>query len=141
MLGDCHGLRVLVVDDEPMVLRMVATMLEHAGCTVRAIDRPIDALAAIREHPELIDLVLTDVVMPGMSGVELAARAREISPRLPLLFMSGFTGVATPDGPLVAKPFKSADLLATIESVIRASRKPTRREEAGGASPSASRSA
>lgn len=141
MLRDHHGLRVLVVDDEPLVLRMVATMLEHAGFTVEAAHDGSGALAAIREHPENIDLLLSDVVMPGMGGVELADKAREIAPRLPFLFMSGFTGMDTPHGPLIAKPFKPADLVAAVESVICASRRAPHREGPGDASPGTARSA
>lgn len=131
MLGDRHGLRVLVVDDEPMVLRMVTAMLEHAGCAVYPTNGPAEALTAIREHPTSLDLLLTDVVMPGMSGQELADEVHTVAPDIPVLFMSGFTGITVPHGPIIMKPFKSADLLASVESAIRASRKTPAREGSG----------
>ncbi|HWR51231.1 MAG TPA: response regulator [Bryobacteraceae bacterium] len=138
---DCHALRVLVVDDEPAVLRMVATMLEHAGFTVQTAHSGADALALIREQPEAVHLLLSDIMMPGLGGLELASKAGEIAPLLPILFMSGFTGMAAPHGPLIAKPFKSAELIAAIERVLSPSRRAPGRQGPSEAVPGAAQSA
>jgi DNA-binding response OmpR family regulator len=140
MALDRHAVRVLVVDDDPTVARMVAAILEHAGFGVQTAHSGNDALNAIQEQPEAITVLLTDIVMPGMDGVELAEEVHKIAPRLPILFMSGFTGTATPYGPLIVKPFKPADLVAAIESVVAPSRRAPGRE-APDATPGAARSA
>ncbi|HWR54592.1 MAG TPA: response regulator [Bryobacteraceae bacterium] len=121
--------RVLVVDDDAAVLSMVAKSLVAAGFAVATAHGGNDALVAIREQPEAIDLLLTDVVMPEMDGAALACKVREIVPNLPILLMSGFADIATRHGPLIAKPFKPAALIAMIDSLLSLERRAPGREE------------
>jgi DNA-binding NtrC family response regulator len=116
---------VLVVDDEVDVLRVLERGLSHEGFQVRTAR---SAEAAIKAFPEMSprpDLLLTDVVMPGMSGPSLAERLREIDPGLKVLFMSGYDStqvvqryVVDQGYSLIAKPFTAADLRAAIEAAL-----------------------
>lgn len=112
---------ILVVEDEGSVRRLVARILRSDGHHVVVSDSGEDALARFTSQPESIDLLLTDVVMPGMGGLELARRLRTLSETLPILFMSGYTEdtVRKEMGPLraefIAKPFSRRGLLATVQ--------------------------
>ena len=94
-------------------------MLSDAGYTVLAPESPADALSAIESDTP--DLMLTDVVMPGMSGIELARAARVHSPGVRVMFMSGYhewhAGVAE-GGTLIRKPFTPSLLLSRISQVF-----------------------
>lgn len=116
------GRRVLLVEDDARVRRAVARMLARLGHEVQVAD---DAEAAERAVAETaVDLVLTDVVMPGVSGPDLAERLRGTRPGLPIVFMSGYPGREverlgmSPSDPFLAKPFTLADLEAKLAEVI-----------------------
>jgi len=81
---------VLLVEDDPSVLALVRTLLQRLGHRVLTAASGQDALRVANEHSERIDLVLTDVVMPGMNGVDLMARLHAKYPALPCIFMSGY---------------------------------------------------
>src|SRR5215207_5170840 len=83
------SLYVLVVDDIESVRRLVRRVLEHADHRVLEAANGLEALARLAENPT-VDLVITDLRMPKMDGWELATRLAGRSPRLPVLFMSGF---------------------------------------------------
>jgi CheY-like chemotaxis protein len=80
------------------------------------------ALHAMTEHEDAVDVVLTDVIMPGMSGIDLARRLRSERPALPLVYFSGHHGdVQRPDdGPLIHKPFTPEELVTSIADVLPA---------------------
>jgi two-component system, cell cycle response regulator CpdR len=80
--------KVLLVDDEPMVLDVVATMLEDLGCDVETSTTAEDALRRIGSEPD-IDILLADVNMPGLDGRDLAFRAKQMQPDLLVLLLSG----------------------------------------------------
>jgi CheY-like chemotaxis protein len=83
---------ILVVDDDDGVLGLVRELLEYDGFSVRAARGGAEAVEIFTRHLGSIDLVITDMMMPGMSGVDLGRRLREIEPQIPLIFMSGFSG-------------------------------------------------
>ncbi|MGV8039257.1 MAG: PAS domain-containing protein [Thermoanaerobaculaceae bacterium] len=119
-----HG-TILVVEDEPAILTVVKTMLERQGYLVLAASSPDEALRLGAAHGKEIRLLLTDVVMPGMNGRELATRLRMFHPGIEPLFMSGYTanviahhGVLDEGVHFIAKPFSSADLVAKVEQVL-----------------------
>ncbi len=125
-----HGQRVLVVEDEDAVRDMVTRILQHHGYTVLAADRGPIALDLVGDHPP--DLLLTDVIMPEMSGRDLAHRMRQHHPHLPVIFMSGYSdGILTAqhilqaDTPLIQKPFTAGELLHTIHRVLNTAPSPT----------------
>lgn len=87
------GERVLVVEDEISLLRMVKMMLERLGYTVITTHSPSDAIKIIQTKARSIDVLLTDLVMPQMSGVELYNKAKSYKNDLKCLFMSGYTDI------------------------------------------------
>jgi len=116
---------ILVVEDEEAVRELTALILTSAGYRViTATDGP-EALLEHGRHPDRIDLLLTDVVMPGMSGKELADRLTGLTPHLGVLYMSGYTdnaivhhGVLDEGTHFIAKPFRGKGLLAKVRSVL-----------------------
>jgi CheY-like chemotaxis protein len=109
---------ILLVEDEPGVRSLAGRALAARGYRVLAASSGSEALALARSYPERIHLLLSDVVMPRMSGPEIAERLVALRPDMKVLFMSGYTGsgLARPDwlpesAPLLTKPF-SAQLLA-----------------------------
>jgi PAS domain S-box-containing protein len=118
---------VLVVEDEPAVRRLIERILRGAGYQVLGAATGNEALALCEKQAGGIDLLLTDVVMPQMSGRELAERLAKLCPRLKVLYMSGYTedaivhhGVLDPDTQFIAKPFATADLARKVREVLEA---------------------
>jgi PAS domain S-box-containing protein len=116
---------ILVVEDEVAILRMATKVLERQGYRVLGVSRPVDAIRVAREHAEEIDLLLTDVIMPQMNGLDLSRRLLEINPGLKCIFMSGHTadvmaerGVLNDGEHFVQKPFSVVALAAKIREVL-----------------------
>jgi two-component system cell cycle sensor histidine kinase/response regulator CckA len=115
---------ILVVEDEDAVRVLTARTLELYGYSTVTADGPAAALEVVAQHAEPIDLLLTDLVMPGMSGRELAEQIRARLPRIGVVFMSGYAGTAAAqDGLLgasgyVQKPFSAGELAQTIREVL-----------------------
>ena len=112
---------VLVVEDEDPVRELVRRVLENAGYVVLAASRPSQAERLLDEN-EHVDLLLSDVVMPEMSGYELAAQIRARRPDLRLLFMSGYahrvSGADDVDGELLKKPFAPEQLAQAVRNAL-----------------------
>jgi CheY-like chemotaxis protein len=112
---------ILVVDDDAAIRRFVRSILEQAGHTVLEADLPENALAVLRTHVPPPDLLLTDILMPGLNGIALAAQAHKIVPGLHVLFMSGFARhyAAELSGSVcLSKPFKPAELVASVQAAL-----------------------
>jgi len=116
---------ILIVEDEPDVSEFARDALVLYGYTVLSATSPNEALAIARRHRDDIDVVLTDVVMPGMSGRELATRIAEICPRARVAYMSGYTedaivrrGVHSAEIPFIAKPFTADSLAHHLRTVL-----------------------
>ena len=116
---------VLLVDDDDGVRSLVRVVLERAGYTVLEAGDAPTALGIAERHLEPIHLLLTDVVMPGMNGRELARRLTADHPTLRVLYMSGFPGVAgdapdllEPGAAFVAKPFNLTTLVERLRAVL-----------------------
>ncbi|MDP2273289.1 MAG: MASE1 domain-containing protein [Archangium sp.] len=111
---------ILVVEDEPLVRRTVVLVLERAGHRMLTAGDGEEALALLRQPGHGVELVLTDVVMPRMGGVELARAVRASYP-LPVLFMSGFheSHVELAAEQVLAKPFTADQLMSAIELALR----------------------
>jgi two-component system, cell cycle sensor histidine kinase and response regulator CckA len=105
---------VLVVDDDSRILSLTGQMLRLAGYTVLETNAPTDALRIFERNTAQIDLVLSDVEMPGLTGPELAGRLRHRNPQLPFVFMSG-----TEAPGVLHKPFRMADLWATVSDALK----------------------
>jgi CheY-like chemotaxis protein len=123
--------RVLLVDDEAPLRRVVGEILLDSGYRVELAASAEEALAkceACAARAETIDLLLTDVVMPGMSGRELAIRVRSLLPHVPVLFMSGYEEHSGLGGgePVIPKPFTASALARRIREVLDAGSGPGR---------------
>jgi PAS domain S-box-containing protein len=122
-----RGESVLLVEDEDTVRTLAKRILTEGGYRVSAASRGRDALRLLEDPRREFDLLISDVVMPGMRGVELARRAEELRPKLPVLMMSGYTTPlaeedrrAMADAPLLEKPFSRRDLLGEVRAVLDA---------------------
>lgn len=117
---------ILVVDDEKDVRNLVRLLAERAGYRVTEAPNAEEALRLIEERLLEPQLLLTDIVMPGINGLGLAARAHHMRPSLPVIFMTGFADEyqAQLSGSVcLRKPFKAAELITAIEDVIGRPRK------------------
>ena len=116
---------ILVVEDEPVVLEMVKSILQGNGYTVLAAPNGKEALQVGESHTGSIDLVLTDIIMPGMSGGEFIQRLMPVHPGIRVLYMSGYTKYAVVDhgvlesvNSFIWKPFSPADLLLKVRETL-----------------------
>lgn len=114
---------ILVVDDEPALLEVTRRILHRAGFHVLVAHGGQAAVDLARTSPARIDLVVTDVVMPDLSGYEVARALRELDPDIRVLYLSGFAVPAPGDegalaAELVPKPFTAVDLLGAVRAVL-----------------------
>ncbi len=120
-----RGGTVLLVEDSDVVRNIVATMLEGGGITVLQAPGGEEALALARRGDTSIDLLLTDIVMPGMAGVELADRLERERPDVRILFMTGYTEeVVVNEGSLgkhrecIGKPFTQDQITKRVRKIL-----------------------
>ena len=116
---------ILIVEDEPQILQVATRILERRGYHVVAASTAEAALALVEGRPFHADLLVTDVIMPGLNGRELASRLQELLPGLRCLFMSGYTadhiarhGMLEPGIHFLQKPFSAQDLVATVRRLL-----------------------
>jgi PAS domain S-box-containing protein len=121
-----EGRTILVVEDEASVRRLVRVVLERSGFKVLEATNGRSALALTAEQTEPIDLVLTDVRMPEMGGLELSQRLREARPETRVIFMSGYASPSASEqalmreaGEVLLKPFSPPELLARLREALR----------------------
>ena len=117
---------ILLTEDERDVREVAREFLESGGYTVIEARDGIEALGLVEKHEGSIDLLITDMVMPRMTGQELAARLKEQRPKLRMLYMSGYSERAAADSlqaepgvRLLAKPFSRSALLRTVHELLR----------------------
>ncbi len=117
--------RILLAEDNADMRRFLVNALERAGYQVVAFGNGIEAYERLKEEP--FTLLLTDIVMPEMDGIELARRAAEIDPDLKIMFITGFAAVtlnasreAPQDAKVLSKPFHLRDLVAEVDRLIAA---------------------
>lgn len=121
--AEARGQRILVVEDQDDLRAVVAEILTAAGYAVMPAATGVDATALMVENGGF-DLVVSDVVMPGMTGPELVHELAEMAPRGPVVFMSGYTGGVLeahglpPDAVVLSKPFTSETLLAAVSEAL-----------------------
>ncbi|MDZ7665531.1 MAG: PAS domain S-box protein [Desulfotignum sp.] len=116
---------ILLVEDEPKILRMTRMMLERKGYTVISSATPAKAVEKAKNHSGAIDLLITDVVMPEMNGRDIARQITSLYPGIRLLFMSGYTanviahhGVLDDGVAFIQKPFSMAEMTAKVREVL-----------------------
>jgi len=114
--------RILLAEDEQAMRAYLARALENAGYNVVAVDRGTAALPLL--ETEDFDLLLSDIVMPEMDGIELAQRCSEVSPRTKVMFITGFAAVSlkcsrdAPQAKVLSKPFHLKDLVIEVERMF-----------------------
>jgi len=112
---------ILVVDDEREIRNLVRIMAERAGYRVQEAASAEEALQLLEERMLEPKLLLTDIVMPGMNGLALAAQVHHIRPTLPVIFMTGFANEYQAElcgSVCIRKPFRAPELLSAIADVI-----------------------
>ena len=100
--------RALVVDDDPLVLELLTSMLDELGCETLTARSGTDALGQLARN-QRIEMMFADINLPGLSGTELAQRARDFRPELRILLVSGRESDAR-GFPVLRKPFSKSDL-------------------------------
>lgn len=115
-------IRILLAEDEEAMRAYLARALENAGYDVVAVDRGTAALPLLeREH---FDLLLSDIVMPEMDGIELAQQAAIIAPSTRIMFITGFAAVTlragrvAPEAKVLSKPFHLKDLVMEVDRIF-----------------------
>ena len=114
--------RILLAEDETAMREYLTRALEKSGYEVVAVDRGTEAAPLLeREH---FDLLLTDIVMPEMDGIELARHCSKVSPGTEVMFITGFSAVALragqtmPNAKVLSKPFHLRDLVLEVERLF-----------------------
>jgi CheY-like chemotaxis protein len=117
--------KALVVDDQSDVLEMAVALFDSMGYEVRSARSGEDALAILQREPD-IGVLLSDVVMPGMNGVELAHQAALLAPQAKIILASGYPAAALDEGPalenveFISKPYTLAQLLKLLRTAANA---------------------
>ena len=115
-------IRILLAEDEEAMRTYLARALGNAGYEVVSVDRGTAALPLLES--ERFDLLLSDIVMPEMDGIELAQRCAEVSPQTKVMFITGFAAVTlkasreAPRAKVLSKPFHLKDLVMEVERVF-----------------------
>jgi PAS domain S-box-containing protein len=122
---DVPGARVLLVDDDAAVLSVTQRLLTRLGYQVTACSSGAEALAHLTAAPDAVDLVLTDQTMPGMTGDRLLFEAKQLRPELPVMILTGFSHVLTPEriatlgaAAVLYKPVARDELVAAINGAL-----------------------
>ena len=115
-------IRILLAEDEDAMRAHLTRALENAGFEVVAVDRGTEALPLLEQYH--FDLLLSDIVMPEMDGIELAQRCAEVSPNTRVMFITGFAAVSlkasreAPQAKVLSKPFHLRDLVLEVERLF-----------------------
>ncbi len=115
-------IRILLAEDDEAMRTYLSRALEQAGYWVAAVDRGTKALPLL--ETEEFDLLLSDIVMPEMDGIELAQRCAEMSPHTRVMFITGFAAVTlkasreAPKAKMLSKPFHLKDLVLEVERIF-----------------------
>jgi len=116
-------IRILLAEDDNDMRRFLVKALENAGFQVSSHDNGMSAYQRLREEP--FEMLLTDIVMPEMDGIELAQKASAIDPAIRVMFITGFAAVAlqggrtAPEAKLLSKPFHLKDLVAEVDRLFQ----------------------
>ncbi len=115
-------IRILLAEDDEAMRTYLARALENAGYAVVSVDRGVAAVPYL--ETEHFDLLLSDIVMPEMDGIELAQKCAEISPATKVMFITGFAAVTlrasreAPSAKVLSKPFHLRDLVLEVQRVF-----------------------
>jgi CheY-like chemotaxis protein len=127
-----HNQTILVIEDDPGLRALIQEVLSSKGYSVLVAPDGVDALRLVEEYPAEIQLLLTDLTLPGASGQEVAVRISALRPRIALLFMSGYASKELaqngnlPEGNFIPKPWTPRALCEKIDAVLNAHPAPQR---------------
>ena len=116
-------IKILLAEDDSSMREYLARALERVGYSVKAVGCGTEAMPLL--HSESFDLLLTDIVMPEMDGIELAQKAGVIDPSIRVMFITGFAAVAlqsgrtAPEAKMLSKPFHLKDLVAEVDRMFQ----------------------
>jgi two-component system, cell cycle response regulator CpdR len=116
-------IRILLAEDDDVMREYLARALTKSGYAVESVDRGTTALELIKSG-QTFDLLLTDIVMPEMDGIELAQKAAIVAPMLRVMFITGFSAVslkagqAMPNAKVLSKPFHLRDLVLEVDRMF-----------------------
>jgi two-component system, cell cycle response regulator CpdR len=116
-------IRILLAEDDDVMREYLARALTKSGYAVESVDRGTAALELIKSG-QTFDLLLTDIVMPEMDGIELAQKAAIVAPMLRVMFITGFSAVslkagqAMPNAKVLSKPFHLRDLVLEVDRMF-----------------------
>jgi two-component system cell cycle response regulator CpdR len=116
-------IKILLAEDDDSMRLYLARALERVGYAVVSVDRGTAALPLLES--DRFDLLLTDIVMPELDGIELAQKAAVIAPEMRVMFITGFAAVAlkagkaSPDAKVLSKPFHLRDLVAEVDRMFQ----------------------
>ena len=118
---------IIIAEDDQSMCSFISMALEKAGHTVKSTHNGLDALAEIENSETPYDLLLSDIVMPGIDGVELSNKATKVQPKLKVMFITGFAAVAIgredldqEKAQILSKPFHLNDLVKQVETMLSA---------------------
>lgn len=118
---------ILLVEDDTSMRHFLSNALERAGHQLTLCADGLEALKELKENKDkTYDLLLTDIVMPGMDGIKLSQKAAELDPHLKVMFMTGFSAVVmnrkdmAKEAPVMSKPFHLKDLVTQVEELLAA---------------------
>jgi CheY-like chemotaxis protein len=118
------GTRILLVEDSRTVAIFAQSLLEDMGCEVVHAKNAEEALLALEHEPDSFDVIFSDIVMPGLSGLDLAAKVRSQKPTLPILLATGYSEAAArgegSEFPILPKPYKRETLSEMLGKTIGA---------------------
>ena len=122
---DAMNKKILLAEDDNDMRRFLAKALENAGFEVSSYDNGMSAYKRLREEP--FEMLLTDIVMPEMDGIELARRAAELDPDIKIMFITGFAAVALnsdsqapKNAKVLSKPVHLRDLVNEVNKMLAA---------------------
>lgn len=118
--------RILLAEDELSMRHFLTSALEKAGHSVTPCEDGLAAFAQLKSSPEFFDLLLADIIMPGMDGIELSQKATRLNPAIKVLFITGFAGMATRSSGeagqeharVLSKPFHLNQLVQQIDDLL-----------------------
>ena len=117
--------KILIAEDDTSMRHFLSMALQRAHHEVESCADGLEALALLEGTADAFDLLLADIVMPGMDGIELSQKAARIRPGLKVMFITGFAGVVMDQAqqekrPILSKPFHLKELVDQVEQVLAA---------------------
>jgi two-component system, cell cycle sensor histidine kinase and response regulator CckA len=119
---------ILIAEDQESIRVLIKAFLEQRGYTVLAAEDGLEAISLLNDYPQTIDLLVTDVLLPGIDGGGVVKRSLERRPTIQVLYVTGFGEEAIPDGsaPFLLKPFRLEELAQKIRAMLNNSRSTSR---------------